>query len=131
LLIKTRGNHSGYGHYKGTRTSTCEIKDLFQGLKDSYLDDFDMMLTGYAPSAAGVEAIGTIAQELKLKATMKPGSFFWVLDPVMGDNGKLYVAEDVVPAYASLVQHADLILPNQYEAECVRPALSLSSEECS
>ena len=51
---------------------------------------------------------------------MKPGSFFWVLDPVMGDNGKLYVAEDVVPAYASLVQHADLILPNQYEAECVR-----------
>jgi pyridoxine kinase len=80
-----------------------------------------MMLTGYAPSAAGVEAIGNIAQELKLKASMRPGSFFWVLDPVMGDNGKLYVAEDVVPAYASLVQHADLILPNQYEAECVRP----------
>lgn len=78
------------------------------------------MLTGYAPSAAGVEAIGTIAQELKLKATTKPGSFFWVLDPVMGDNGKLYVAEDVVPAYAALVHHADLILPNQYEAECVR-----------
>ena len=76
-----------------------------------------MMLTGYAPSAAGVEAIGTIAQELKLKATTKPGSFFWVLDPVMGDNEKLYVAEDVVPAYAALVQHADLILPNQYEAE--------------
>jgi pyridoxine kinase len=79
-----------------------------------------MMLTGYAPSAAGVEAIGAIAQELKLKAAMKPGSFFWVLDPVMGDNGKLYVAEDVVPAYASLVPHADLILPNQYEAECAR-----------
>jgi pyridoxal/pyridoxine/pyridoxamine kinase len=76
-----------------------------------------MMLTGYAPSAAAVEAVGTIAQELKLKATLKPGSFFWVLDPVMGDNEKLYVAEDVVPAYASLVQHADLILPNQYEAE--------------
>jgi pyridoxal/pyridoxine/pyridoxamine kinase len=80
-----------------------------------------MMLTGYAPSAAVVKAVGTIAQELKLKATLKPGSFFWVLDPVMGDNGKLYVAKDVLPAYASLVQHADLILPNQYEAEFVVP----------
>jgi pyridoxine kinase len=76
-----------------------------------------MMLTGYAPSAAAVEAIGTIARELKFKAILKPGSFFWVLDPVMGDNGKLYVPEDVVPAYSALVQHADLILPNQYEAE--------------
>jgi pyridoxine kinase len=50
---------------------------------------------------------------------MKPGSFFWVLDPVMGDNGKLYVAEDAVPAYKSLIKDADLILPNQFEAECV------------
>lgn len=89
-----------------------------------------MMLTGYAPSAAGVEEIGYIAQELKFKATMKPGSFFWVLDPVMGDNGKLYVAEDVVPAYASLVRHADLILPNQYEAECVRLFRFLGWQEC-
>jgi len=87
-----------------------------------------MMLTGYAPSAAGVEAIGTIAQELKLKATMNPGSFFWVLDPVMGDNNKLYVADDVVPAYTSLIQHADLILPNQYEAEYARPFRLLGAQ---
>lgn len=80
-----------------------------------------MMLTGYAPNAKAVKAVGTIAQGLKLKATLKPGSFFWVLDPVMGDNGKLYVAEDVVPVYTSLVQHADLILPNQYEAEFAAP----------
>jgi pyridoxine kinase len=98
-------------------TSASEITDLFQGLKDSYLDDFDMLLSGYIPSAAAVEAVGSIARELKLKATMKPGSFFWVLDPVMGDNGKLYVADDILPAYKSLVHDADLILPNQYEAE--------------
>lgn len=40
-----------------------------------------------------------------------------VLDPVMGDQGRIYVNEDVVPAYKSLVSHADLILPNQFEAE--------------
>ena len=37
----------------------------------------------------------------------------------MGDQGKLYVQEDTVPAYKSLLQDADLILPNQFEAEYV------------
>jgi len=81
------------------------------------------MLSGYVPGAAGVEAVGRIAKELKESAASKPGSFFWVLDPVMGDNGKIYVAEDVVPAYQSLIHHADLILPNQFEAECVFSSL--------
>lgn len=35
----------------------------------------------------------------------------------MGDLGRLYVSEDVVPAYKKAIRHADLILPNQFEAE--------------
>ncbi len=35
----------------------------------------------------------------------------------MGDNGRMYVAEETVPAYKSLLRDADLILPNQFEAE--------------
>lgn len=97
--------------------SADEISDLWEGLKQSYLDGFDMMLSGYIPGAAAVEAVGRIAVELKAKAAAAPGSFFWVLDPVMGDNGTLYVAPDVVPAYKALLRHADLILPNQFEAE--------------
>ncbi|KAI3334744.1 Ribokinase-like protein [Ustulina deusta] len=110
-------NHTGYGRTKGTKLAAQEITDLWDGLKQSHLDSFDMMLSGYVPGAAGVEAVGRIAKELKAGAASKPGSFFWVLDPVMGDNGKIYVAEDVVPAYQSLIHHADLILPNQFEAE--------------
>jgi pyridoxine kinase len=75
------------------------------------------MLSGYIPGAAAVQAVGKIAEELMAMAQSRPGGFFWVLDPVMGDNGKLYVAQDVVPAYRTLVHNADLILPNQYEAE--------------
>ncbi|KAL0938907.1 pyridoxine kinase [Colletotrichum truncatum] len=108
-------NHTGYRQWKGTKVSAQEIRDLFEGLKQSYLDDFDMMLSGYIPGAEAVMAVGDIAKELKAKSDA--GSFFWVLDPVMGDNGKLYVAEEVVPAYQSLIEHADLILPNQFEAE--------------
>ncbi|KAJ0330428.1 hypothetical protein COL5a_003492 [Colletotrichum fioriniae] len=112
-------SHVVSGQWKGTRVSAQEIRDLFEGLKQSYLDDFDMMLSGYIPGAEAVVAVGDIAKELKRKqaAAGTPGGFFWVLDPVMGDNGKLYVAEEVVPAYQSLVEHADLILPNQFEAE--------------
>jgi len=35
----------------------------------------------------------------------------------MGDDGQLYVAEEVVPIYKSIIPNADVILPNQYEAE--------------
>ncbi|WYZ34820.1 hypothetical protein EsH8_I_001096 [Colletotrichum jinshuiense] len=119
-------NHTGYRQWKGTKVSAQEIRDLFEGLRQSYLDDFDMMLSGYIPGAEAVMAVGDIAKELKRKqdAAGAPGSFFWVLDPVMGDNGKLYVAEEVVPAYQSLIEYADLILPNQFEAEYVPPTLT-------
>ena len=53
----------------------------------------------------------SVEEGLKLKYT--------VLDPVMGDEGKIYVSEEVVPAYKSLLRDADLILPNQFEAEYV------------
>jgi pyridoxine kinase len=35
----------------------------------------------------------------------------------MGDQGKLYVAEETVEVYRSLVGEADLLLPNQFELE--------------
>jgi pyridoxine kinase len=83
-----------------------------------------MMLSGYLPGASSVEAVGAIARDLKYKSMVEPGSFFWVLDPVMGDNGKLYVANDVPSAYKGLIRDADLIVPNQFEAEFVPPPYS-------
>ncbi|KAH8815327.1 Ribokinase-like protein [Xylogone sp. PMI_703] len=115
--LNTVNFNLGYGQATGRRATAEEITELYRGLKQSGLDDFDMMLSGYLPGAASVEAAGEMARDLKSKAATKPGSFFWVLDPVMGDNGKLYVAEDVVPAYKNLIKDADLILPNQFEAE--------------
>ena len=121
MADSSQSNHTGYRQWTGTKVSAEEITDLYQGLKQSYLTEFDMMLSGYIPGAPAVEAVGRIAEELKETGRSKPGSFFWVLDPVMGDNGQLYVAQDVVPAYRKLINHADLILPNQFEAEYVVP----------
>ncbi|KAF2459798.1 Ribokinase-like protein, partial [Lineolata rhizophorae] len=110
-------NHTAYKRVKGRKTPADEIAELYEGLKQSDLNEFDMMLSGYIPSAEVVEVVGKIGRDLKFNAGTKPGSFFWVLDPVMGDNGKLYVPEGIVPAYKSLLREADLILPNQFEAE--------------
>jgi len=75
------------------------------------------MLSGYCPSASIVREVGKIARSLRTRSASKPGSFFWVLDPVMGDNGRIYVDEDELPVYRDLLKDADLILPNQFEAE--------------
>lgn len=111
------GNHTGYRQVKGRKTPASEIRELYEGLKQSYLTDFDVLLSGYAPSVEAVEVVGQIARDLRYRATVKPGRFFWVLDPVMGDNGRLYVAEDIVPAYKQLIREADLVVPNQFEVE--------------
>jgi len=113
------------------------------------------LLSGYAPSAEAVEAVGAIARDLKRASSANPGSFFWgepapfnldprihkshaehgggdaVLDPVMGDNGRLYVSETVVPVYRTLLHDADLILPNQFEAEYASSSSSSASASSS
>ncbi|KAF2498854.1 pyridoxal/pyridoxine/pyridoxamine kinase, partial [Lophium mytilinum] len=110
-------NHTGYKQVKGTKTTAEQIQDLYDGLKQSDLNNFDVLLSGYLPSADAVQTVGKIGRELKFNAGTKPGSFFWVLDPVMGDEGRLYIPEDEVPQYKNLLREADLILPNQFEAE--------------
>lgn len=43
---------------------------------------------------------------------------FIVCDPVMGDNGRMYVPESLLQIYRdTIVPLADIITPNQYEVE--------------
>ena len=71
------GNHTGYRQVKGRKTPSEEIAELYEGLRQSGLNDFDMMLSGYCPSAAVVAEVGKIAREMKLMGLTSPGSFFW------------------------------------------------------
>jgi pyridoxine kinase len=50
---------------------------LYEGLRQSNLTNFDVLLTGYMPSAEAVQAIGKIGRDIKFNAGTKPGSFFW------------------------------------------------------
>lgn len=71
------GNHTAYKQVKGTKTSAEEILNLYEGLRQSNLTDFDVLLTGYVPSAEAVQAVGKIGRDVKFNAGTKPGKFFW------------------------------------------------------
>jgi hypothetical protein len=77
MSLRTPGNHTAYKQVKGTKTSADQILELYEGLRQSNLTNFDILLTGYVPSAEAVRAIGKIGRDVKFNAGTKPGSFFW------------------------------------------------------
>jgi hypothetical protein len=60
-------HNTGYTQWTGFRTTAQQVLDLFQGLQNSGLDNFQYLLTGYLPDAATVAAVGSIAEKLKTK----------------------------------------------------------------
>ncbi|CAD0093121.1 unnamed protein product [Aureobasidium vineae] len=76
-LTHDQANHTGYKQFKGRKTPAEEIADLYEGLKQSRLNDFDVLLSGYCPSAGVVQQVGKIARETRFASTTKPGAFFW------------------------------------------------------
>ena len=52
---------------------------IYEGLRQSHLNELDVMLSGYAPGAEAVNAIAAIGRDIKSNASQRPGSFFWGL----------------------------------------------------
>ncbi len=73
---------------------------------------FDGICTGYLGSEAQVDAVLAIQEKL--------GSFL-IVDPVMGDNGKLYsrITDSFVEKMKKLCSRADVLMPNVTEACCL------------
>lgn len=73
---------------------------------------FDALYTGYLGNRKHIETVEFIKNNL-----LKEGAPV-IIDPVMGDHGKLYSGfdEDYVNATRELCSHADIILPNLTEA---------------
>ena len=88
-----------------------EIPKIINHWKDEGIK-YDAFYVGYLGEIAHVDLVIQIKKEL-----LKEGAIF-ALDPVMGDNGKLYPAfsQDYVKAIRRLIKEADIILPNLTEA---------------
>ena len=108
-------NHPGLGKPAGQSTPTALMEDMFQALERvGAFNDLAAVMTGYFTSAAQVIAV--TKQIIALKAQHE--SLQVLVDPVMGDHGKLYVAEDVADAIRSeLLPLATITTPNIFELE--------------
>ncbi|KAG1738995.1 Ribokinase-like protein [Suillus lakei] len=118
-------NHTGYGLFGGTRASAEELASIFKTMDGAGLLSPHRLLTGYIPNAAALEVVKELAQKLKSRNP----HFIYLMDPVLGDSGKLYVSQDVIPIYKEILSFATIITPNWFEVETLTgiPLLSLSA----
>ncbi|XP_034380066.1 pyridoxal kinase [Arvicanthis niloticus] len=123
-------NHTGYAHWKGQVLKSQELHDLYEGLKVNGVNKYDYVLTGYTRDTSFLAMVVDIVQELK----QQNSRLVYVCDPVMGDKwngeGSMYVPQDLLPVYRDkVVPVADIITPNQFEAELLSGRKIHSQEE--
>uniref|UniRef100_A0A2P2IA92 Pyridoxal kinase n=2 Tax=Hirondellea gigas TaxID=1518452 RepID=A0A2P2IA92_9CRUS len=109
-------NHTGYPHFKGQVMNAEQLEELMEGLHLNGISSglYTHLLTGYVGSESFLRAVEKTVHTLKKN---NPG-LLYVCDPVMGDNGRMYVPAELLPVYRdNIVPLADIITPNQYEAE--------------
>ncbi|KAL4062501.1 Ribokinase-like protein [Scleroderma yunnanense] len=106
-------NHTGYGHFGGTKTTAEDLTKIFDFMDTSGVLIPSRLLTGYIPNAASLNAVHQLAQKLKARDP----NLIYLLDPVLGDSGQLYVPEDVIPVYRKMLSLSTVITPNWFEVE--------------
>ena len=107
ILSTHTGGFTGYTF----RDLTEDISDILNHWKTLHIQ-FDYILSGYLGSTEQIELVSSIKKEF-----LADGGKF-IVDPVMGDGGKLYAGfnNGFVEKMRGLCREADYILPNATEA---------------
>ncbi|KAL7190775.1 hypothetical protein ACSBR2_022953 [Camellia fascicularis] len=107
-------NHTGYPTFKGQVLNGQQLWELIEGLEANDLLFYTHLLTGYIGS---VSFLNTVLEVISKLRSVNP-KLTYVCDPVMGDEGKLYVPPELVAVYREkVVPVASMLTPNQFEAE--------------
>ncbi|XP_058748100.1 pyridoxal kinase [Vicia villosa] len=118
-------NHTGYPSFKGQVLNGQQLWELIEGLEANDLLYYTHLLTGYIGSVSFLNTVLDVVSKLR---TINP-KLTYVCDPVLGDEGKLYVPEELVTVYRErVVPLASMLTPNQFEAELLT-GLRIQSEE--
>lgn len=122
LLVDTvlLAAHPGYGKRAGGAVPADILAAVLDGVLT--LGDATRITTtisGYLGSAGQVEGIVSFIdgwRDLAADAHEGGRQQTYILDPVLGDGGRLYVAPEIAAAMVGkLLPRADIITPNQYE----------------
>ena len=105
----TLSNHPGHGAPAGFRTQADDMARMFAALEAlGALSNLDAMLTGYFASVGQVEEVAGLLGRVAVP--------FLLVDPVMGDHGRLYIPQEVAEAIRThLVPRASCLTPNAFE----------------
>jgi len=108
-------NHKGYSDTVGEIFGPDLLRDLFSALeRRGALDDIKAIQTGFIATVGQAQNIFDFLAELRNSKPDLP----IIVDPVMGDKGRLYVEPGLVGAYRDRVPGlASLITPNAFEAQ--------------
>ena len=114
LLVPTvmLAAHPGYGRRVGDAVPDHIVADILSGL-DEMIDmgRITAVMSGYLGTAGQTRAIAGFVDSWR-----RAGTGYYILDPVLGDRGRLYLPEDVARAMvATLLPRADIITPNSFE----------------
>ena len=110
-------NHPAHGSHRGRRVPAGDVADLLDGVAErGLLRTVDVVHSGYLGATDTGPVVLDTVDAVKRAAPMTP----YCLDPVIGDNGTLYVEPDLVTFFRTkALPTADLVLPNLFEAECL------------
>ena len=108
-------SHAGYPGVRGSRTPIATLRDLLAGLEAlGRLDRCEAVLSGYLGQP---EVWNFVLEALAAVRERRPGAWF-VCDPVLGDEGELYMPAELVRTFREeAVPRADLLVPNRFELE--------------
>jgi pyridoxine kinase len=107
------GRRPDHGAPGGGALPAATLASILDGLaEDGLFAEIDAVLSGYLGQADHAAVIVDAVTRIK---AANPKALF-ICDPVLGDEGKLFVSEGIADAVMNgLVPHADWLMPNAFE----------------
>lgn len=111
----TLSNHPAHGSFRGRTASAAELADLVRGLDErGALAGCDAVLSGYL----GAADHGPVLLDAVATAKARNPRARFVLDPVIGDAGRIYVKPGIAEFLRDrALGQADVLTPNHFELE--------------
>lgn len=106
-------NHTGYAGFAGRVFQTDQLRTVYDGLKKYVgLKKCRAVLSGYL----GKKETGSLVLHIADEVRGQNPSAVYCCDPVLGDDGEIYVTPDI-PAFMreKVLPAADIITPNRFE----------------
>lgn len=108
-------NHPRYPSLRGRVLEPELVADLLKGVEERDLvDEAAVLVTGYLGSPGNAAVIADFVE----RALTRNSKLVYLCDPVIGDDGRVYVADGILDVVRHrLLPAANLATPNQFELE--------------